>query len=94
MMRYQSSPPDKQEPFLPESESCKRTSFKNMLLLNSDWATSENTIGNLPADKFRTSRGAQWGQESLAEGYGVCAGDSASFVVSFLNLHVPVVIDM
>ena len=57
MMRYQSSPPDKQEPFLPESEPCKRTSFKNMLLLNSDWATSENTIGNLPADKFRTSRG-------------------------------------
>ena len=55
MMRYQSSPPDKQEPFLPEPHN--HTSFRNMLLLNSDWATSENTIGNLPADKFRTSRG-------------------------------------
>ena len=39
-LRYQSSPPDKQEPFLPASEPCKHTSFRNMLLLKSDWATS------------------------------------------------------
>ena len=63
-----------------------------MLLLKSDCETSLLVMGNLPAVEFQT--GSEWGQELPAGRVLAVERDSVSSVVSFLNVHIPIVIDM